>query len=175
MYGDFFQFSHDTSSPPAEGNLLSNQTNIGSPPGAGGTACGGEGCFFLMLNKTYFQHRIKVMYGYNKQLKGLARANRNAGNLAEVLLWHELQRCKLGVRFTRQKPIGNYIADFYCREKKLVIEIDGWSHDNKYEYDKTRDEYMKSLGIHVLRISDKDARKDMANVLIWIKHNIDNL
>lgn len=115
------------------------------------------------------------MYAYNKQLKLLARINRSAGNLSEVLLWHELQHSKLGVRFTRQKPIGNYIADFYCHEKKLVLEIDGWSHDDKYEYDMARDEYMKSLGIRVLRISDKDVKHDMSNVLIWIKHNIDNL
>ena len=115
------------------------------------------------------------MYGYNKQLKNLARANRKARNLSEVLLWHELQQNKLGIRFIRQKPIGNYIADFYCREKKLVIEIDGSSHDNKYEYDKARDEYMESLGIKVIRISDNDVRKDMENVLVWIKHNVDML
>ena len=115
------------------------------------------------------------MYLYNKQLKNLARANRKARNLSEALLWHEIQRCRLGVRFVRQKPIGNYIADFYCREKKLVLEIDGWSHDDKYEYDKERDEYMKKLGIHVLRISDKDVKHNMENVLIWIKSNIDRL
>ncbi len=115
------------------------------------------------------------MYAYNKQLKPLARANRKAGNLPEALLWCEIQRCKLGVRFIRQKPIGNYIADFYCREKKLVIEIDGSSHDNKYTHDKVRDEYMESLGIRVIRITDKDVKKDMQNVLIWIKHNIDDL
>lgn len=115
------------------------------------------------------------MYAYNKQLKNLARANRQASNLSEVLLWQELKQSKLGVRFIRQKPIGNYIADFYCREKKLVIEIDGWTHDKKYEYDKNRDEYMKNIGIHVLRISDKDVKQDMQNILIWIKHNIDNL
>jgi len=113
------------------------------------------------------------MHPYNKQLKNLARANRKSGNLSEVLLWQELQHCKLGVRFTRQKPIGNYVADFYCREKNIVIEIDGWTHDNKYEYDAARDEYMKSLGIRVIRISDKDVKQDMNNVLIWIKHNID--
>ena len=81
----------------------------------------------------------------------------------------------MGVSFVRQRPIGNYIADFYCRERNLVIEIDGSSHDNKYEYDKERDEYVQKLGIHVLRISDKDVKKDMSNVLIWIKHNIDNI
>ena len=115
------------------------------------------------------------MFFYNKNLIPLARANRNAGNLAEALLWRELKKSKLGISFVRQQTIGNYIADFYCREKKLVIEIDGSSHDNKYEYDKERDEYMKKLGIHVLRISDKDVKHDMTNVLIWIKHNIDRL
>ena len=115
------------------------------------------------------------MYPYNKQLKNLAKANRKAGNLSEVLLWMELKQKKMGVSFVRQQPIGNYIADFYCREKKLIIEIDGWSHDNKYEYDKERDEYMQRLGICVLRISDKDVKQDMQNILIWIKHNIDKL
>ena len=115
------------------------------------------------------------MYPYNKQLKNLARANRKAGNLSEVLLWQELQHCKLGVRFSRQRPIGNYIADFYCREKKLVIEIDGWSHDNKYEHDKARDEYMKKIGIFVLRIEDKDVKHDINNVVNWIKQVVDDL
>ena len=115
------------------------------------------------------------MFSYNKQLKNLARANRKAGNLPEALLWYELKQNKMGVSFVRQRPIGNYIADFYCRERKLVIEIDGSSHDNKYEYDVARDEYMQKLGIRVLRISDKDVKKDMPNVLIWIKHNIDNI
>jgi very-short-patch-repair endonuclease len=115
------------------------------------------------------------MHPYNKQLKPLARANRKAGNLSEALLWRELKQKKLGVSFTRQTPIGNYIADFYSREKNLVIEIDGSSHDNKYEYDTDRDEYMKNIGINVLRISDQDVKHDMSNVLIWIKHNIDKL
>jgi len=116
-----------------------------------------------------------TMFPYNKHLKNLARANRKAGNLSEVLLWKELKQNKMGVSFTRQQPIGNYIADFYCRQKRLVIEIDGWSHDNKYEYDQDRDEYMKKLGIHVLRIDDKDVKQDISNVLLWIKHNIDNI
>lgn len=115
------------------------------------------------------------MQRYNGNLKGLARANRKAGNLSEALLWNELKQNKMGVSFTKQKPIGNYIADFYCKEKNIVIEIDGWSHDNKYEYDQERDEYMKSLGIFVLHIADIDVKRDMNNVLIWIKHNIDNI
>ena len=115
------------------------------------------------------------MHDYNKQLKGFARANRKAGNLSEALLWDELKQRKMGVQIKRQRPIGNYIADFYCAEKNLVIEIDGWSHDDKYHYDKARDEYMQKLGIHVLRIADIDVKRDMNNVLIWIKHNIDTI
>ena len=75
------------------------------------------------------------MHDYNKKLKNFARANRKAGNLSEALLRNELKQRKMGVQFKRQRPIGNYIADFYCLEKNMVIEIDGWSHDNKYEYD----------------------------------------
>ena len=115
------------------------------------------------------------MFDYNKNLVPLARANRRAGNLAEALLWYELKKNKMGVSFVWQQTIGNYIADFYCREKKLVIEIDGSSHDNKYTHDKARDEYMESMGMRVIRITDKDVKKDMQNVLIWIKHNIDDL
>ena len=112
------------------------------------------------------------VHKYNSNLVNLARENRNSGNLSEALLWNELKQKKLGVSFTRQKSIGTYIADFYCTEINMVIEIDGWSHDNKVEYDNERDNYMKSLGIYVLRISDKDVKQDMQNVLTWIKHNI---
>jgi len=115
------------------------------------------------------------MHPYNKQLKNLARANRKAGNLSEVLLWMELKGSKLGVRFRRQTPIGNYIADFYCAEKNMVIEIDGHSHDFKFEHDMERDEYMQSRGIYVLRISDIDVKRDMSGTLEWIKANIDLL
>jgi len=115
------------------------------------------------------------MHKYNNKLTNFARANRRAGNLSEALLWLELKRGQFGVSFTKQKPIGNYIADFYCPEKNLVIEIDGWTHDDKYEYDQERDRYMKSLGIHVLRISDIDVKRDMSNVLMWIKNTIEEL
>lgn len=115
------------------------------------------------------------MHKYNKHLRNFARANRRAGNLSEALLWLELKNAKLGVSFTRQKPIGNYIADFYCAEKNMVIEIDGWTHDDKYAYDMARDKYMQSRGIYVLRILDTDVKRDMSGTLEWIKANIDKL
>ena len=115
------------------------------------------------------------MHKYNHKLNNFARANRHAGNLSEALLWNELKHSKLGYRFTKQKPIGNYIADFYCPEKNLVIEIDGWTHDNKYEYDKSRDEFMKTQGIYVLRIADIDVKRDMNGILYLIQYVLKDL
>ncbi|MHB8207007.1 endonuclease domain-containing protein [Mucilaginibacter sp.] len=68
---------------------------------------------------------------YNPNLKELARKLRNDSTLGEVLLWNEIKIKKLyGYDFQRQKPLLNYIADFYCYELGLVIEIDGMYHYN---------------------------------------------
>lgn len=123
-----------------------------------------------LINVCYFLD----MHKYKGNLVNFARSNRRAGNLAEALLWNKLKQDKLGFTFTRQKPIGNYIADFYCPAKKLVVEIDGFTHGTKYEYDRERDAYMKSLGIRVIRITDHDVKRNMSNVLYWIKYNLEN-
>lgn len=109
---------------------------------------------------------------YNNNLNSFARANRRAGNLAEALLWNELKQHKLGYDFTKQKPIGNYIVDFYCKELKLVIEVDGWTHDNKVEYDNARDQYLGSLGMRVLHICDRDVKRNINGVIDGIRANL---
>jgi very-short-patch-repair endonuclease len=74
--------------------------------------------------------------------------------MAEVLLWNQLKhRRMLGYSFLRQRPIYNYIADFHCPRLKLVIEIDGDSHRNKFESDQNRQRDLESLGLQVLRFS----------------------
>lgn len=79
----------------------------------------------------------------------------------------------LGYDFHRQKPIGNYIVDFFCYKLRLVIEIDGESHKDKYEYDQKRQKYLENLGLSVLRFDDYEVKKDIDNVLrvirIWIE------
>ena len=96
---------------------------------------------------------------YNRNLSERASKLRQAGNLAEALLWSRIKNGKFyGLDFDRQKQIGNYFADFYCAELDLVIEIDGGSHDGREEYDHRRDEYMKGLGLKVVRISDAGVR-----------------
>ena len=117
------------------------------------------------------------MHKYNNKLTNFARLNRRSGNLAEALLWNELKQSKLGYRFTKQKPIGNYIADFYCPEKKLVIEIDGSQHYVKEGRDKDieRDEYLEKLGVKVLRYSNYDVNKNFEAVCKDILKNIERV
>lgn len=111
---------------------------------------------------------------YNPELTALAREFRNNSTLSEVLLWSELKTGRmLGFDFHRQKPIDNFIVDFFCYDLMLAIEIDGSSHDNKVEYDKFRQKKLESLGIRFLRFDDLDLKQKMEWVLeeirIWIK------
>ena len=111
---------------------------------------------------------------YNLKLKKLARELRNNSTLAEVLLWNQIKARKLkGYRFMRQKPIGNYIVDFFCSKLKLVIEIDGQSHDGKIENDQIRQKKLEALGLSFLRFYDRDVKKNMSSVLQVIEHWIE--
>jgi len=108
---------------------------------------------------------------YNSNLKALAKKLRQNMTLSEVLIWNELSGKKMhGFDFDRQRPIDNFIVDFYCKELNLAIEIDGDSHDYKYEEDLKRQEILESLGVHFLRFLDIDVKKDMNNVLREIEH-----
>lgn len=71
--------------------------------------------------------------------------------------------------FHRQKPIGNYIVDFFCEELMLAIEIDGVSHDEKYYCDITRQRDIEKYGITFLRFQDIDVKKNLEGVLAAIK------
>lgn len=76
----------------------------------------------------------------------------------------------VGYKFLRQKPIGNYIVDFYCSELKLVIEIDGDTHtEDTFEKDMIRQKWLESMGMTVLRFSDLEVKKDMDNVVMAIE------
>jgi len=108
---------------------------------------------------------------YNPKLKQLARKLRNNSTLSEILLWEELKNRKmLGYKFLRQKPIGNYIVDFFCNKLKLVIEIDGDSHrEDNFKYDMERQKWLESKELAVLRFDDLEVKKDMENVLLAIE------
>jgi len=113
---------------------------------------------------------------YNPELKELAKELRRNMTLSEVLLWNELkQKSMLGYDFDRQRSIGNYIVDFYCKKLTLAVEIDGDTHIYKYDYDEERQRKLEKLGVHFLRFEDIEVKKNIINVLRviedWINTN----
>jgi very-short-patch-repair endonuclease len=112
---------------------------------------------------------------YNPRLKELAKKLRKQGILSEVLLWKELKGKKLlGYDFHRQKPIDEYIVDFYCAELDLVIEIDGSSHNDKFENDLNRQKNLEKLGLTVLRYYDGDVKQELTSIIENIREWINN-
>ncbi len=87
----------------------------------------------------------------------------------EVILWAHLRKSALGYKFRRQSGIGKYIADFYCIEKKLVVELDGAQHLDNKTYDAVRRKFMESLGIRTVRFWNGDVRKNLSGVIMKIE------
>ncbi|MBI5739397.1 MAG: endonuclease domain-containing protein [Nitrospirae bacterium] len=111
---------------------------------------------------------------YDPKLKHRSRELRKQGVFSEVLLWTYLKgRQMLGHQFMRQKPVGNYIVDFYCSKLQLVIEIDGESHNGRFDYDVDRQQFLESLGLTVLRFNDVDVKRDLESVVMAIERWID--
>jgi very-short-patch-repair endonuclease len=99
------------------------------------------------------------MLVYDKKLKKLSRQLRENMTDAERHLWAKIRMKQLkGYQFYRQKPVGDFIVDFFCPKAKLVIEIDGSHHliGETVEYDRIRDDYLSSLGLRVLRFTNND-------------------
>lgn len=112
---------------------------------------------------------------YNPKLKQYARNLRNNSTLSEVLLWQQIKGKSFGFQFHRQVPIDEFIVDFYCHEIMLAIEIDGNSHDFKYEYDISRQGKIEQLGVKFIRFDDLEVKKDMNNVLRALEVKIEEL
>ena len=112
------------------------------------------------------------MIHYAKYLKNHSRRLRKEMTDVEKLLWSKIRGKQLkGYQVYRQKPIGRFIVDFYCPKARLVIELDGGQHysDPIRTKDQMRDKYMESLGLKVLRFSDRDLFVNLTGVLqeIW--------
>lgn len=104
----------------------------------------------------------RTIIPYNPELKELARELRKSSTLSEILLWQHLKRKQMfGYDFHRQKPVDNYIVDFFCNELMLAIEIDGRRHDFEEVYvrDIARQQKLESLGIYFLRFDDREVKK----------------
>ncbi|MDR2580169.1 MAG: DUF559 domain-containing protein [Fibromonadaceae bacterium] len=107
-----------------------------------------------------------IFISYNAKLCMRAAKLRKAGILSEVLLWNQIKQKRInGLDFDRQRVIGNYIADFCCSDTGVIIEIDGYTHDYKLEYDMHRESYIKALGLETIHIPDKDIKQGIEVVV----------
>ena len=111
---------------------------------------------------------------YNPRLKQIARKLRKDMTLSEILLWQQIKgKQLLGYDFHRQKPIDEYVVDYYCPRLKLIIEIDGDSHEGKEEEDKIRQEKLESLGLTVLRYWDWDVKSNVDGIVEHLREWIE--
>jgi very-short-patch-repair endonuclease len=114
---------------------------------------------------------------YNKNLTDRARENRKNPTKAESKIWNEVLRMRqfAEYKFLRQKPIDNYIVDFYCSELRLVIEIDGDSHAETVEYDAERTRVLQSLGLIVIRYTNDDVIQNIQGVYDDLSERIEKI
>lgn len=111
------------------------------------------------------------MLRYKPRLKSYSRQLRSNMTDAEQLLWQHLRRKQvLGVQFYRQKPIGQFIVDFYAPAIGLVIELDGGQHfeQNRLEHDRERDNSLRQQRLQVMRFDNAQVMKEMESVLAMI-------
>lgn len=100
-------------------------------------------------------------------LKDLAKKNKQNMTEAEKYLWNYLRGNSLGVRFRKQQVIDDYIVDFVCLSKQLIIELDGGYHSEKeqMEYDRIRTEQLEYLGFRVIRFANQEVFSNIEKVL----------
>ena len=110
-----------------------------------------------------------MKYTHNKDIVSLAKNLRKNMTPEEKHLWYDCLRT-YPIKFLRQKVIGNYIVDFYCAKANLVIELDGFQHglEAEVEKDAKRTEYLESLGLTVVRISNYEIHDNFLYVCRYI-------
>jgi very-short-patch-repair endonuclease len=111
---------------------------------------------------------------YNPKLKEYARKLINNSTYTKIMLWNYLKGKQLrGYDFDRQRPIDNFIVDFYCKELMLAIEVDGESHYGNMKKDKKKDKRLIEFGVSVLRLDDMEIVYELDEVLKKIEKWID--
>jgi very-short-patch-repair endonuclease len=112
------------------------------------------------------QKEDRYYFGYHSKLVKFARDNRKNPTSAEKVMWNLLCRKQFAaLKFTRQKPIDNFIVDFYCSELRLAIEIDGESHALQENYDQFRGQRLKkNYDIDVIRYTNSDVLDNLEGV-----------
>jgi very-short-patch-repair endonuclease len=109
-----------------------------------------------LFNKAHFKNRRQLL--------------RKNPTDPEKTFWQVVRDQQLGVKFRRQHGIGHYIADFYCAEHQLVIELDGGSHftDEGQQYDLVRDAFFRANGLRVLRFTNQQIIQELDSVVVAV-------
>ncbi|OFY61439.1 MAG: hypothetical protein A2V64_12545 [Bacteroidetes bacterium RBG_13_43_22] len=114
-----------------------------------------------------------MYYGAKPETFETARILRENMTLYEKLLWEKLRLKQIGgVRFRRQHPIDFFIADFYCHEARLVVEIDGEIHDQQIGYDDGRSAEMERYFIKVIRFTNSEVENNIKDVVKRIENEV---
>jgi very-short-patch-repair endonuclease len=94
-----------------------------------------------------------------------ARQLRHDSTTPECILWGLVRGGRLrGLKFRRQHPIGAFFSDYYCHDRRLVVELDGSSHDGHEDEDRRREAYLRKCGLRILRVSNDDVLNDLEGV-----------
>ncbi len=106
-----------------------------------------------------------------KPLKARRKELRNDATYHEIILWSRLRKSQLGYKFRRQYSFGSYVVDFYCPERRLIVEIDGWQHGELEgkQYDNDRTRYLEEFGMKVLRFWNGDINQNIEGVILEIE------
>jgi very-short-patch-repair endonuclease len=107
---------------------------------------------------------------YNPKIKSRANNMSRQMTKCEQILWFNILSKKQlgGFKFIKQKQVFSYIVDFYCSELLLVVEVDGSSHNSRLEYDKQRDNFLRSCGLEIVRIINNDVEKNIEGVYLFL-------
>ena len=111
----------------------------------------------------------------NKPTKQSSRSLRKNSTPQEIIVWSRLKNRNFeNLKFRRQHPMGKYIVDFICIEKKIIIELDGWQHkeENQQRYDLSRTEFLMKRGFKILRFWNNEINNDLNAVFLRISEFI---
>jgi len=123
--------------------------------------------------------KLSDNYNYNKNLQPFANRLRKNLTKAEACLWKYALRAKKlkGYQFRRQRPVLQYIADFFCKELMLIIEVDGITHDNETSQTKDiqREEQLARAGFKIVRLTDEEVLNNMGGVILRLEEVISDM
>jgi very-short-patch-repair endonuclease len=131
------------------------------------------GLFKLIITTKMIEQDKSMYYGAKPETFAAAKILRENMTKSEKLLWEQLKSKQIcGLRFRRQHPIAFFIADFYCHEAKLVIELDGEIHNQQREYDDGRSAEMEKYFIKVKRFTNSEIENNIEEVIKDIENEI---